>query len=160
MQLPSNPTVIAALNILLRREMTVVNQYMVQHSLCANWGYVVLAGSLKMQAISEMKHAETLIERVILLEGIPEVGQLNEVRIGADVEAHLRNNEAAEQDAVRLYNQAIALCSRVGDNGTRTLLEGVLAAEEAHLDNTQALIRQIDAMGIENFLAEQTRHTA
>lgn len=156
LQMESNPQVIAVLNALLRREMTVVNQYMVQHALCSNWGYTVLAKALKAQAICEMKHAEMLIERVIFLEAIPEVGQLNEVHVGADVETQLRNNWTSEREAVALYNKAIAFCYRAGDNGSRKLLEPILEEEEKHLDNTQALLEQIKTMGIENFLAEQT----
>lgn len=152
--LDSNAAIIPVLNGLLRREMTVVNQYMVQHALCENWGYTKLAGILKMQAVCEMKHAEKLIERVIYLESIPEVGQLNEVHVGADVESQLRNNWAAEREAVGLYNKAIALCVQQGDSGTRTLLESILADEEKHLDEDQSRIEQIRTLGIEKFLAE------
>jgi bacterioferritin len=156
LELESNPVIIETLDGLLRREMTVVNQYMVQHALCANWGYNVLAGLLKAQAIGEMKHAEMLIERVIFLEGIPEVGQLNKVHVGADVPTQLKNNWTAEREAVDLYNQAIAMCYTVGDNGTRKMLEPILDDEEQHLDHTQALLEQIKAMGLPNFLAEMT----
>lgn len=151
-----NPTVLPMLNALLRRELTVINQYMVQHALCDNWGYTKLANILKAQAITEMKHAETLIERFVYLEGIPEVGQLQEVHIGSDVPSILANNWKVEREAVALYNKAIALCYQVGDNGTRTILEPILADEEKHLDDDQARIEQIKTMGLENFLAEQT----
>ena len=154
LQMESNATVIPVLNGLLRREMTVVNQYMVQHALCANWGYAKLASLLKSTAITEMKHAEALIERIIYLEAVPEVGQLNEVHIGADVEAQLRNNWATEREAVTLYNAAIALCYKVGDNGTRSLLEPILVDEERHLDEDQSRIEQIETLGLKNFLAE------
>lgn len=154
LEMDSNEVVIPVLDRLLKRELTVVNQYMVQHALCENWGYTVLADMLKAQAISEMKHAEMLIERVIYLEGVPEVGQLGEVKIGTDVETQIRNNWEAEREAVTLYNQAIALCYRVGDNGTRALLEPILADEEKHLDTDQARIEQIETLGIKKFLAE------
>ena len=160
LRLEGTPQVIEVLNRLLQREMTVVHQYMVQHSMCDNWGYNELSGCLKAQAIGEMKHAEMLIERIIFLESAPEVGQLGEVRVGADIPTMLQNNEEAEREAVELYNRSIAICYQLGDNGTRKMLEPILSDEEAHLDHTQALLDQINAMGLELFLSEQTTHTA
>jgi len=151
----SNVSVIPVLNGLLRKEMTAVNQYMVQHAVNDNWGYKKLGGILRAQAITEMRHAEALMERIIFLEAIPEVGRLDEVHIGSDVESHLQNNWASEREAVGLYNQAIAFCAAQGDQGTRKLLEGILAEEEFHLDFTQSMLQQIKTMGLSAFLAEQ-----
>lgn len=156
LRLEGSDEVIMLMQPLLRREMTVVNQYMVQHAWCDNQGYTKLSAHFKAQAISEMRHAEALIERTIFLEGIPEVGQLNEVKIGSNVPEMFANNLDSEQEAVQMYNSAVARCLLLGDNGTRTLLEGILADEEKHHDNTQAMLEQIDAMGLDLFLSEQT----
>lgn len=153
--LESNPEIIATLNVLLRRELTVIIQYMIQSEMCANWGYKKLAGLLKMQAITEMKHAEAEIERIVYLEGVPNVSQLNEIRTGTDVPSIIQNNWDAEREAVDLYNSAIAKCYALGDNGTRVLLEPILADEEKHLDDDQSRLEQIQAMGLPAFLAEQ-----
>jgi len=156
MSLPSNPAVINMLNDLLKREMTVVNQYMVQHAIVNDWGYDILGGALKEQAIGEMKHAEAIMERIILLDGVPEVGQLGEVKVGKSVPEMLQNNAEAEREAVHLYNQAITQCMRLADNGTRKFLDPILADEELHLDDTETKLDQIQKLGLPLFLTEMT----
>ena len=150
-----NDQVIERLNARLAEELTAINQYIVHSEMCANWGYSRLHDAIEKRAIDEMKHAEKLIERVLFLEGQPIVSKLNEVHIGSDVKAHHENDLAAEEGAVRAYNEDIRLATEVGDNGTRELLESILEDEEAHLDWIEAQLDQIQQMGIENYLAEQ-----
>ena len=155
LQLPSNNVIVSVLNDLLASEMTAVSQYMVQSEMCANWGYDVLAKMLKKDAIDEMKHAEKHIERIIFLVGIPDL-RLKEIKLGASIPEMLQNNLASEREAIDSYNQAIATCFKVGDTGTRKMLEPILVDEEAHHDRSEALLGQLKQMGIQVFLSEQT----
>jgi bacterioferritin len=150
-----NDKIIEKLNALLADELTAINQYMVHSELCANWGYQSLHAAIEKRAIVEMKHAEKLIARMIFLEGQPTVSQLNAISIGADVEAQLKNDCAAEVGAVQAYNQGVHLATEAGDNGTRELLEDILTDEEDHLDWIETQLDQIKQMGIQNYLVGQ-----
>jgi bacterioferritin len=150
-------TIITKLNDLLADELTAVNQYMVHSEMCDNWGYHRLHELVEKRAIDEMKHAEKHIARILFLEGLPIVSQLKAIHIGATVEAQLRNDLAAENDAIKAYNEAIRAAVAVGDNGTRELLESILKDEEDHLDWLEAQLDQIAQMGAQNYLAEQVR---
>ncbi|MCI0476995.1 MAG: bacterioferritin [Anaerolineales bacterium] len=150
-----NDKMIERLNALLADELTAVNQYIVHSEMCANWGFDRLHGLIEKRAIQEMKHAEHHIARLLFLEGRPIVSALNKITIGADVEAQLRNDLAAEQGAVTLYNDSIRLAVECGDNGTREMLEAILKEEEEHLDWLEAQLDQIKQMGIQNYLTEQ-----
>jgi bacterioferritin len=150
-----NEGIIARLNDLLADELTAINQYMVQSEMCDNWGYEKLHKSIEKRAIDEMKHAEKLIARILFLEGTPNVGKLNKINIGADVESQHKNDLKSEQGAVRAYNEGIRMAVEAGDNGTRELLEGILKDEEDHLDWIEAQLDQIEQMGIQNYLVEQ-----
>ncbi len=150
-----NDKIIERLNALLADELTAVNQYMVHSEMCANWGYERLHKAIEKRAIDEMKHAEKLIGRTIFLEGKPIVSDLNKINIGSDVEAQLKNDWAAEDDAVKAYNEGIRLAVEVGDNGSRELLESILKDEEDHIDWLEAQLDQIKQMGIQNYLVEQ-----
>lgn len=149
--------VLDTLNDLLAEELTAINQYIVHSEMCANWGYSRLHDSLERRAIQEMKHAESLIERILFLEGTPVVSKLNAIHIGADVQAQFKNDQKAEATAVKLYNQAVQLAVELKDNGTRELFESTLKDEEAHLDWLEAQLDQVSQMGIQNYLAEQIR---
>jgi bacterioferritin len=146
---------INTLNSLLRDELTAISQYMVHSEMCANWGFERLHKATEKRAVDEMKHAEKLIGRILFLEGIPAVGRLNDLQIGPDVAAQLKNDQLAEAGAVRSYNEAIAQAVQAGDNGTRDLLESILKDEEVHIDRLEAQLDQIRQMGIQNFLAQQ-----
>ena len=150
-----NEKIIARLNDLLADELTAINQYMVQSEMCDNWGYEKLHKSIEKRAIDEMKHAEKLIARILFLEGTPNVGKLNKINIGADVESQHKNDQKSEQMAIRAYNESIGMAVEAGDNGTRELLEGILKDEEDHLDWIEAQLDQIRQMGIQNYLVEQ-----
>lgn len=152
-----NKKLIERLNALLADELTAINQYIVHSEMCANWGYERLHEAIEKRAITEMKHAERLIERILFLEGMPIVSELNEITIGSDVKAQFESDLAAEQMAVEAYNEGIGLAVEVGDNGTRALLESILADEEGHIDWLEAQLDQIKQIGIQNYLTEQMK---
>lgn len=150
-----NDRMIAMLNTLLADELTAISQYMVQSEMCANWGYERLHKAIEKEAIDEMKHAEKHIGRILFLEGAPTVNRLNAINVGTDVPTILENNWNAESGAIRAYNDAIRLAVEVGDNGTRALLESILADEESHIDWIEEQRDQLQQMGVENYLANQ-----
>jgi bacterioferritin len=150
-----NERIIEKLNALLADELTAINQYMVHSEMCANWGYKRLHEAIEKRAIVEMKHAEKLIGRMIFLEGKPVVSALNKINIGPEVESQLKNDWAAEEGAVKAYNEGVRLAVEIGDNGTRELLESILTDEEDHIDWIEAQLDQIKQMGIQNYLVEQ-----
>ncbi len=150
-----NEQMIDTLNALLADELTAISQYMVHSEMCANWGYGRLHESVEKRAMDEMKHAESLIARILFLEGRPIVSKLNPMHIGAEVEAQLRNDLQAELDAVSAYNKGIRQAFEVGDNGSRELLVSILKDEEEHVDELEAQLDQIGQMGIQNYLAQQ-----
>lgn len=147
--------VIERLNARLSNELTAISQYMVHSEMCANWGYEKLHKAIEKRAIDEMKHAEKLIGRIIFLEGIPIVSNLNKISIGSDVEKQLKNDWDAEAGAVKEYNNDIKCAVEVGDNGSRELFESILKDEEVHIDWLEMQLDQIKQMGIQNYLIEQ-----
>jgi bacterioferritin len=150
-----NEKIIALLNDFLADELTAISQYMVHSEMCANWGYSKLHEATEKRAIDEMKHAEKLIGRILFLEGMPVVSQLNKMEIGATVEAQLKSDLAAEAVAIQAYNDGIRLCLELGDNGSRELIDGNLHDEEEHLDWLEAQLDQIRQMGLQNYLLAQ-----
>src|SRR5215467_13694522 len=121
-----DPQVIDALNAGLTIELTAINQYFCQAKMCANWGYQVLAKKHYEESLGEMKHAEKLIDRILFLEGTPEIARYDVIRVGTDVKEQFENDLQLEMGGVKHYNQAIDLCMRVKDNGTRELLAPIL----------------------------------
>ena len=152
-----NEKLIAALNGLLSDELTAINQYVVHGEMAENWGYGKLKELVGKRSITEMKHAEKLIERILFLEGIPVVSELKKIQIGADVAKQLANDLAAEVGAVGSYNAAIRLAVEVADNATKELLDGILMDEDDHVDEIEEKQEQIAQMGIQNFLALQAQ---
>ena len=151
-----NQQIIDILNYLLADELTATNQYMVHAEMCDNWGYKRLAEYIEKRAITEMKHAEKLIARLLFLEGIPIVSHLHPIHIGADVQAQFKNDQASEEGAVKAYNEAVKLAYDLSDGGTRILLESILKDEEEHLDWLEMQNDQISHMGFKMYLVEQT----
>ena len=147
--------VIGTLNALLARELTVVSQYMVHAEICDNWGYAKLHEAIQGRAKVEMKHAEMLIGRIIFLEGIPVVSELEKMHIGADIPQMFANDHEAEIDASRRYNAGILLCGNAKDYATREILEHILNEEDGHIDSIEAVQDQIKQMGIQMFLSMQ-----
>jgi bacterioferritin len=150
-----NAKIIKMLNELLADELTAINQYMVHSEMCADWEYEKLHKAIEKRAIDEMKHAESLIGRILFLEGMPTVSKLNKITIGQSVEIQHKNDIKAETGAIKAYNDGIRLAVELGDNGTRELLESILKDEEDHIDWLEAQVDQISQMGIKNYLVEQ-----
>jgi bacterioferritin len=150
-----NEKIIASLNALLADELTAINQYIVHAEMCENWGYKRLHKAMQERAITEMKHAEKLIERILFLEGLPIVSSLNKINIGAQVEDQHKNDLGAENHAQKAYNESIRLAAELGDNGTRELIKSNLVDEESHIDWIESQLDQIKQMGIQNYLVEQ-----
>ena len=150
-----NDKLIQALNGLLADELTAINQYMVHSEMAENWGYGKLKKMIKARAITEMKHAEKLIERILFLEGMPIVSELKKINIGSDIPKQFANDLAAEMGAVTAYNQAVKLAVEVADNATKEILESILKDEDAHVDGIEEKQDQIQQMGIQNFLMNQ-----
>jgi len=151
-----NKKLITVLNALLADELTAINQYMVHAEMCENWGYSKLHGAIRSQAMDEMHHAEWLIERIIFFEGSPTVSKLNTIKIGKTVSEMIINDNGDELDAIRAYNDAIKLAREVDDQGTVDLLTRILKMEEGHVDWAEIQRSQIEQMGMENYLVNQT----
>ncbi len=151
-----NEKVIAMLNEFLADELTAVSQYMVHSEMCDAWGYGKLHKAIEKRAIEEMKHAEALIGRILSLEGMPIVNQLNKMSIGDSVEKQLKNDLEAEDGAIKAYNKGISLCLEVGDNGTRSLIDANLKDEETHLGWLETQLDQIQQMGLQIYLQSQS----
>jgi bacterioferritin len=147
---------ILVLNSLLADELTVVNQYMVHSEICENWGYNKLHMAIRKQAMDEMHHAEWLIERIIFFEGAPTVSKLNPIKIGKTVSEMISYDYDDELKVVRDYNEAIELGREVKDQGSVDLLTKILKMEEGHVDWAEIQRAQIEQMGIENYLVNQT----
>lgn len=150
-----NPKVIDRLNYLLEGELTAINQYMMHSEMCEDWGYDKLHHSFKSRAITEMHHAEHLMERILFLEGKPIVSNLSKMNIGKTVEEQVNNDHDLEVSTVKDYNDAIVLCAECLDYGTRNLLTSILADEESHVDELEDLQDQMEQMGIQIFLSTQ-----
>jgi bacterioferritin len=151
----SDPKIIDCLNGLLANELTAINQYMVEAEMCENWGLTKLAEMEEKRAITEMKHAETLIARILFLEGRPVVSKLNEIHIGAEVPEQFTNDLAAEMVAVKGYNAAIKLCTDIGDNATKEMIEGILKDEDGHVDQIEEQQDRVAKMGLQVYLGTQ-----
>ena len=155
-----NEKLITVLNSLLADELTAINQYMVHSEMCANWGYRKLHQAIRKQAMDEMFHAEWLIERIIFLDGAPTVSNLNPMKIGKTVSEMIKNDNGDELDAVHKYNAAIQLAREVDDQGSVDLLTKILKMEEGHVDWAEKQRAQIEQMGLENYLVNQTEGSA
>jgi bacterioferritin len=147
--------VLELLNAVLTAELTAVNQYFIHHKMCENWGYERLSKKKREESMGEMKDADEVIERILYLEGIPNMQRMNPVRVGEDpIEQH-KLDLALEKDAIDRLNKGIALCVGKGDNGTRELLEKILVGEESGADWLESQLHIVGEIGKERYLAEQ-----
>ena len=152
-----NAQIIEALNEILTAELTAINQYYVHYKMCENWGYERLRKHKYDESIDEMKHADTLIERILYLEGLPNLQRLGKVAVGENVPEQLKLDKKLEIAAIARLNDGIALCDEAGDGGSRELLEHVLVSEEEHLDWIETQLDLISSIGVEHYLAQQVR---
>ena len=155
-----NEKLIGVLNDLLADELTAISQYMVHSEMCENWGYPKLHKAIEKQAIDEMHHAEWLIRRILFLEGTPVVSKLNPMKIGKSVLEIVGNDQEAEVGAIHAYNAAIKLSRDVADESAADLLTEILKMEEGHVDWAETQRSEIDQMGLENYLANQSEGAA
>jgi bacterioferritin len=149
--------IIEILNEVLTAELTAINQYFVHGEMCENWGYERLHRVIRKHSIGEMKHAEQLIERVLFLEGVPNVQRLGKINIGENVQEIFTSDYALEIEALPRLNEGIETCRAVGDNNSRHLLEEILEDEEEHVDWLEAQMSLIEQVGIQNYLAQQIK---
>jgi bacterioferritin len=152
-----NKELITLLNDVLTAELTAVNQYFLHARLCHHWGYERLHERVRKESIEEMKHADELIERILYLEGVPNVQRYGKVSVGQTVPEQFQLDLQVEYDAVKRLNEGIEACRTAGDNGTRTVLERILREEEAHVDWLETQQETIKQVGLERYLAEQLK---
>ena len=150
-----NPQVLAALSDVLTAELTAINQYFCHAKMLQNWGYKLLAKHVREESIDEMKHADELIERILFLEGVPNLQKLGKLAIGESVKEQFTNDLAMEYDAVKRFNDAIKLCRDVGDNGSEDLLKKMLVSEEHHVDWLETQLALMGSLGDPMYLAQQ-----
>ena len=147
--------IIETLNDVLTAELTAINQYFLHARICENWGYQRLWKKIRAEAMDEMKHADELIERLLYLEGLPNVQRLGKISVGQTVPEQLRLDLALEKAALKTLNDGIELARGLGDNGSRELLEKILKDEEAHTNWIEAQLSLIAQVGDANYLAQQ-----
>lgn len=147
--------VIEILNDVLCAELTAVNQYFIHGMMCGNWRYKKLAEHGRHESIDEMKHAQLLIERILYLDGVPNVQKYMKINVGPTVPEQHAFDLGVEQAAVARLNAGLEVCRSVGDNGSRMLLETILKEEEEHIDWLEAQIQQIADVGLPNYLTLQ-----
>ncbi len=150
-----NEDVVKLLNDVLSAELTGINQYFIHAMMCANWRYKRLSEHSRKESIEEMKHAQEVIERILYLDGVPNMQKYMKVNVGKTIPEQHRFDLALEKDAVDRLNAGIELAVKKGDNGTRALFEKILVEEEEHVDWLEAQLQQIEDMGLENYLAQQ-----
>jgi len=149
--------VLDVLSMMLEEELLALNQYMLHAEMQENWGYLRLSKEIRQLSIAEMKHAEALMERILFLEGIPNLSDFPKLNIGKDVQQQLQNDLALERSAVGDYNKAIAALRKAGDHGSAELLKKLLLDEEAHEDFLDTQLGIIKDSGLEKYLVEQTK---
>ena len=150
-----NPKIIDALNGALTIEWTANNQYFCQAKMCKNWGFMKLAAKHYEESIGEMKHAEKIIDRVLFLDGTPEIARYDVIRVGTNVEEQFENDLKLEQGGVNAYNELVNLAIQLKDNGTHALALQILTDSEEHVDWLETQLSLIKAVGLQNYLAEQ-----
>jgi bacterioferritin len=150
-----NDEVIQVLNDVLCAELTGINQYFIHAMMCQNWHYKRLAEHSRKESIEEMKHAQQVMERILYLDGVPNMQKYMKINVGQNIPEQHQFDLALEKDAVARLNKGVELCRTKEDNGTRALLEQILRDEEEHVDWLEAQLLQIQEMGLPNYLAQQ-----
>ena len=139
----------------LKAELTAINQYFLHGKMCDNWGYFRLGAHYRKESIEEMVHAEKLMDRILFLDGTPNMTDIGKINIGNNVKAQFESDLALEMQAAKHLNEAIKIATEVGDNASRALFEEILGDEEEHIDYLEGQLHAIGEMGIENYLARQ-----
>lgn len=147
--------VLKVLNEVLKKELTGINQYFLHAKMCQNWGYQVLYEEIWKESIGEMKHATQVTERILFLEGIPNMAGYDKILIGSTVKQQLENDLGLEHAALEILKPGIKTCLEAGDNATRELLEHITVDEEKHIDWLEAQLHKMEEVGMANYLAQQ-----
>jgi bacterioferritin len=155
LSMKGDPQVLEALNRALTVELTAINQYFCQAKMCKNWGYAKLAAKHYEESMGEMKHAEKLIDRILFLDGTPEIARYDVIRVGTDIKEQFENDLKLEMSGVHHYNFTVDLCMKLKDNGTRELIAPILVESEEHVDWLETQLGLIAAVGLQNYLTEQ-----
>ena len=152
-----DPRIIDMLNEVLTGELTAINQYFLHGKICLNWGYDHLGKKIYEESIDEMKHANRLVERILFLDGLPNLQKLGKLSIGTNVVEILKNDLAFELGTVPRLNQGIQLSRDAGDNGSEDLLTHILVESESHVDWLESQLELVKQVGESNYLAQQIR---
>jgi bacterioferritin len=152
-----DPRILDMLNDVLSGELTAISQYFLHAKMCLNWGYEGLGKKIYAESIDEMKHADKLIERILFLDGLPNLQKLGKLSIGQTVVEILKSDLAYETATIPKFNKAIQQCRDAGDNGTETLLTEILVDSEAHVDWLESQVELVTQVGEANYLAQQIR---
>ena len=152
-----NPKVLEILNDLLTNELTSVNQYFVHAKMCENWGYERLSSKVRAESIDEMKHADRLIERILYLDGVPNLQRLGKINVGQTVHEQLRLDLDLEKGAIQFLQTGIETVRNLGDYGSFELLNEILVSEEEHADWLESQLSLVEQVGLQNYLAQQIR---
>ena len=147
--------IIEVLNEILTAELTAINQYFIHAKMRENWGFLRLAAVARKESIEEMEDADKIIERILYLDGVPNLQRYNPVLVGETVPEQLRLELDTETAAIERYNRAVELAVAKADNGTRELLAARLVDEESHADWLETQLHVIDTIGVEHYLAQQ-----
>lgn len=150
-----HPDVIAILNDVLAGELVAISQYFMHAKMCQNWGYLRIADKIRHESIDEMKHAEGLTERILYLEGLPNLQDLGKLNIGETVKEQFESDLALEKQAIAKLNQHMARCRDLGDNASEDLLRHILVDEEQHADWLETQLDLIAKIGQELYLSQQ-----
>jgi bacterioferritin len=149
------PEIIDLLNEVLTAELTAINQYFIHAKMLQNWGLMRLAAKVRAESIDEMKHADQLIERILYLEGVPNLQRLGKINVGETPKEQFQLDLAFEYDALARFNRGVALCRDLADNGSREMLERMLISEEQHTDWLETQLDLIERLGEQGYLAQQ-----
>ncbi len=152
-----NSQIIDLLNAILTNELTAVNQYFLHARVCENWGYERLWKKLREESIGEMKHSDKLIERILYLEGLPNLQRLGKINVGQTVKEMLELDLDVERLSVSALNAGVKTAGDAGDNGTRELLEHILVDSEEHVNWLEAQLELIKQVGLDNYLSQQIK---
>lgn len=147
--------IISYLNQVLTNELTAINQYFMHYKMQDNWGFKSLAGKTRSESIDEMKHAERLMDRILFLEGLPNLQDLNKLNIGENVEEQFRLDLQLEVDALPILREAIEYCRTQHDEVSKTIFQDILESEEEHIDWLETQLELIQKIGIQNYLQSQ-----